>query len=255
MSDSSVCYNKIGFLSSSTLKIIACIAMAIDHIGFFLFPHILIFRLIGRVAFPLFAFLVAEGCKYSKNKSRHWALIFIFGILYMLVYYIYDGEFYGNIFLTFSFSILIIYLLQFLKKWMFSEFKVFKLIVSLLIFVAALALTYILFRFVHFEYGYRGMLVPVAVSLCDMRNVNAPNILKKLDNHWIKLSCFIIALFILSIKANFGVYQFYCFISVLILAFYNGKAGVKKLKYAFYIFYPAHLAILALISFLIPFLS
>ena len=33
------------------------------------------------------------------------------------------------------------------------------------------------------------------------------------------------------------------------------KAGVKKLKYAFYIFYPAHLAILALISFLIPFLS
>jgi hypothetical protein len=254
MTDSSY-YNKIGFLSSSTLKIIACVLMLIDHVGFFLFPHILAFRLIGRAAFPLFAFLVAEGCKYSKNKLRHLALIFAFGMFFMLFYCIYDGKIYVNIFLTFSFSILIIYLLQFLKKWLFFEFKILKLLISLLIFAVALSLTYILFDFIHFEYGYKGMLVPVAVSLCDTRGVNAPTILRKLDNHWVKLLCFSVALFVLCINANFGIYQFYCFIAVLIAMFYNGKAGNKKLKYAFYVFYPAHLAILTVISFLISFFS
>jgi hypothetical protein len=255
MSNSSVRYNKIGFLSNSTIKIIACIAMLIDHIGFFLFPEILLFRIIGRLAFPLFAFLIAEGCKYSKNKSRHLALIFIFGVFFALFYLVYDHKIYLNVFLTFSFSISLIYLLQWLKKWTFVQFKVLKALISVFIFAAALAITYILFSFIHFEYGYKGMLVPIAVSLCDTRGVDAPDILKKLDNHWIKLLCFSVALLLLSVNANFGKYQLYCLISVIILMFYNGKVGNKNLKYVFYIFYPLHIAILALISFLISYFA
>jgi hypothetical protein len=62
-------YNPIGFLSGSTIKIIACILMAIDHIGYHLFPNLIILRIIGRLSMPLFAFFIAEGCYYTKNKD------------------------------------------------------------------------------------------------------------------------------------------------------------------------------------------
>ena len=64
--------NKIGIFSNSTLKIFACLFMLIDHIGFHLYPRIFELRLIGRLAFPIFAFLIAEGCKYTKNKLKHF---------------------------------------------------------------------------------------------------------------------------------------------------------------------------------------
>ena len=58
---------KFGFLSSNILKIVACISMLLDHIGFIFFPQYIIFRILGRVAFPIFAFMIAEGCYYTKN--------------------------------------------------------------------------------------------------------------------------------------------------------------------------------------------
>ena len=61
---------KFGIFSNNVLKIIACITMLLDHMGFILFPQYPIFRIIGRIAFPIFAFLLAEGCYYTKNKLR-----------------------------------------------------------------------------------------------------------------------------------------------------------------------------------------
>ena len=40
------------------------------HIGLIIFPHVMILRIIGRIAFPIFAFFIAEGCKHTKNKLR-----------------------------------------------------------------------------------------------------------------------------------------------------------------------------------------
>ena len=47
---------KFGIFSNNVLKIIACITMLLDHMGFILFPEYPIFRIIGRIAFPIFAF-------------------------------------------------------------------------------------------------------------------------------------------------------------------------------------------------------
>ena len=60
--------SKIKILSSNQLKIIACITMLIDHIGYYLLPNVGVLRLIGRLTFPIFAFLISEGAKYTKNK-------------------------------------------------------------------------------------------------------------------------------------------------------------------------------------------
>ena len=59
-------------LSGNALKIIAAITMFIDHMGLMLFPKTLIFRYIGRLAFPIFAFMIAEGCRYTRNRLRYW---------------------------------------------------------------------------------------------------------------------------------------------------------------------------------------
>ena len=60
--------NPFGIISGSTLKIIGCILMLIDHIGYHLYPKIEILRIIGRLSMPIFAFLISEGCFYTKNK-------------------------------------------------------------------------------------------------------------------------------------------------------------------------------------------
>ena len=59
-------------LNRNVLKIIALITMLIDHIGLVFFPGIEIFRIIGRISFPIFAFMIAEGCEHTENKKKYF---------------------------------------------------------------------------------------------------------------------------------------------------------------------------------------
>ena len=79
--------NPIGLISGSTLKIIGCILMIVDHVGCILFPRIMFFRIVGRLAMPIFAFLIAEGCYYTKNKLKHF-LFFLFQAIYYHIYFL-----------------------------------------------------------------------------------------------------------------------------------------------------------------------
>ena len=58
---------KLKTLSGNALKIIATILMVIDNVGYIIFPSVLAFRIIGRISFPIFAFMIANGTKYTKN--------------------------------------------------------------------------------------------------------------------------------------------------------------------------------------------
>lgn len=103
-------------MNRNILKSIACISMLIDHIGYLLFPNILIFRLIGRLAMPIFSFFIAEGCRHTSNRFRYFLRIFLLGLLCQTVYIAQElltsGKItpqssclYLNILLTFSLSI------------------------------------------------------------------------------------------------------------------------------------------------------
>ena len=65
---------KYGFLSGNTLKILACVFMFIDHLGVIIFPDVYILRAVGRLAMPLFAWMLAEGCFYTKNKLKDYKI-------------------------------------------------------------------------------------------------------------------------------------------------------------------------------------
>lgn len=53
-----------------SMKLIAIILMMIDHIGALFFPNIVLFRIIGRLCMPIFAFCIAEGYKHTKDRKK-----------------------------------------------------------------------------------------------------------------------------------------------------------------------------------------
>lgn len=103
---------KKGFLSGNALKLLGSVFMLIDHAGLLLFPSLPWLRIVGRLAFPIFAFMIAEGCLYTRNRRKHFLVIFALGVLMQVVLYIATRMTSFSIFIIFSFSILLIYLLD-----------------------------------------------------------------------------------------------------------------------------------------------
>jgi hypothetical protein len=62
--------------SDSAIKLIALTTMLLDHIGLVFFPHVLAFRIVGRLSFPLFAYGLVQGCQHTSNFSRYlWRIL------------------------------------------------------------------------------------------------------------------------------------------------------------------------------------
>ena len=61
---------KVSF-TNNQLKIIAVASMLLDHVGTELFPQVTLLRIIGRLAFPVFSFMIAEGCFYTIDKKKY----------------------------------------------------------------------------------------------------------------------------------------------------------------------------------------
>ena len=59
-------------LNGNQLKILAMLFMTVDHVGAFLMPQYEILRYIGRLAMPIFAFMIAEGCTHTHNRLRYF---------------------------------------------------------------------------------------------------------------------------------------------------------------------------------------
>ncbi|MGL4790801.1 MAG: TraX family protein, partial [Anaerotignaceae bacterium] len=76
------------FMRNDFIKIIGLITMTIDHIGMVIFPHEILFRIIGRIAFPIFAFQLAQGVKYTSDIKRYITRLFIFAIVSQPIYMI-----------------------------------------------------------------------------------------------------------------------------------------------------------------------
>ena len=58
-------------LSQEGLKLFACVVMLIDHVGAVLFPQHFWMREVGRLAFPIFCFLLSEGVHYTRSPGRY----------------------------------------------------------------------------------------------------------------------------------------------------------------------------------------
>lgn len=77
---------KFNLINAFTLKFIAITAMTLDHIGAFLYPDEMRFRVIGRLAMPTLAFLLVEGYHKTSNIKRYLFRLYGFAILAQPIY-------------------------------------------------------------------------------------------------------------------------------------------------------------------------
>jgi len=223
-------------LTGNQLKILAVIFMTIDHVGMMLFPMQKVFRIIGRLAFPIFAYTFAEGCKYTKNRTRHFFILCLFAVLCQVIYsYIMHNTLHQNILVTLALSAITIYSFDFAKK----KGDLISYAVPALVLVGVFFICYILHAFFSrasdfaIDYGFLGVMLPVLVYFG-----------KDKDEKLFLLS---IGLLILG-ASSYSIRQLLAIGAVPILALYNGKRGEMNMKYFFYIFYPLHLALIYIIG-------
>ena len=247
--------SKVRCLNSNAIKFIAAFTMLIDHAGLMFFPDSLALRCIGRIAMPLFAFAIAEGCHYTKNKLKHFLMLFGLAVLCQTVYFIFDPTAtLFSILFTFSFSTLMIYALQYLKKCCFEKGGI-QIALSALLFALSVILTYLFCHYFEVDYGFYGCLLPVFASLTDFRaQRNLPKWLDKAQTLPVRVALMGVGLLLLILSQERDIFypvMWHHMIALALLFLYNGKKGKLRTKYFFYIFYPAHLAILQAIAWII----
>lgn len=224
-------FSKLQFLSGNILKIIALISMTCDHVGLQLMDNNQIMRIIGRISLPIFAYMIAEGCKYTKNKIKYLSLTAGVGLICQIAYWVTMQSLYMCIMITFSLSIIMIYALDYAMK----KKKLIPITIALLTFCAIFFLTMILPRFIPAQYDYRisygivGVMLPVLIYVAQTK----PQ----------KLIATGLGLIVMALRNGWTV-QWFALLALIPLAFYNGKRGKIKLKYLFYIYYPLHLLII-----------
>lgn len=213
-------------ISGNALKIIAAAAMVCDHVGLMFFPGVELLRIIGRLAFPVFAYMIAEGCRYTRNRKRYFGTIFILAVVCQVVYYLADRSLYMCVLVTFSASIPVIFLLQKLKRqprWYW-----------VLALAASVAAVWQLNRMLTIDYGFWGCMLPVFAALFHDTG--------KWDRKEIHVLSLGVGLVLLALDMTR--IQWYALFALPLLLAYSGRVGKRKMKYFFYVFYPAHLVLL-----------
>lgn len=241
-------------LSGNTLKIIAAISMFIDHFGFILFPRVQIFRIIGRLAFPIFAFMISEGAKYTRNKSKYLLTVFSVGVVCFLGYLIFNKTTVFSIMTTFSFSLIMIYTLDAYKIAAFSAEGTARMRATrFILFALSVAASYVFCEIFYVDYGFIGCATPLAASLVTNLPSSAPESLRKLDKVSVRLVLMAVPLIILAFETGYS--QPFALFSLPILLLYSEKRGKLNMKYFFYVFYPLHLVILESVKIALRYIS
>ncbi len=223
-------------LSNNQLKIIAMLAMLSDHVGKALLPRLTILQIIGRIAFPIFAYMIAEGCSHTRNRGGYLSRMLGLALLCQAAYSFATGSLYLNILITFSLSVITIFCTDNARfKKTVSSFVLLFFELLVVIFICAVLPRLLTARDFMVDYGLAGTLLPVAVYL--------------MPNKKSKLVCTALMLIIIGFTAD--TIQFFSLIAIPLLMLYSGERGRHDMKLLFYIFYPAHLLVIYLILFLI----
>lgn len=225
--------NRFKVLSGSSLKVLACVSMFIDHFAkiylikydwarmtlFSLvgkkFSVVQLMVMFGRFAFPIFAFLLVTGFLHTKDRKRYGLNLFIFALLSEIPF----NLMFNNA-LTFpKQNVMFTLLLGYIALCCLEHFKE-----KPLISVFSIVLLYVITRLIRADYGSSGYLF--ILLLYGLRNEKALQ----------SLACSIM----LSMK-------FMVFLSFIPINMYNGERGFIKskfAKYCFYAFYPLHMLFL-----------
>ena len=234
--------NKFNFkiLSGSSLKIIAIILMIIDHLGAVILYHgnlvpnaaaavgmspndihtvYSALRFLGRASFPIFCFLIVQGFIHTSNKRKYATRLLLFALISEVPFDIailnswwtMDAQ---NVFFTLLIGFCVLWLIESLQD---------KMILQIIVIGLGMGLAFLLKT----DYSYWGVILIAALYYF---------------RSWPVMQTISGCIFLL--------WEAPATLAFIPINMYNGKRGIS-MKYLFYIFYPAHLLLLALIRYLI----
>ena len=216
-------------LSGNALKILAMIFMTCDHVAVELLPDWDFLRMIGRLAMPIYAYMIAEGCRFTHDRKKYLWRLSSLALLCQVVYFFAVGSLYQCILVTFSLSVCLIWALETSpKSW------------GLLVFLASAFLCEglpVLLKGTDFavDYGIVGVCLPALVYFGRTREE--------------KLLGFTLGLILLALQ--YGGIQWFGLGAVPLLMLYSGERGKLSIGRLFYFYYPAHLVVIYGLSLLL----
>lgn len=229
-------------MSNFVLKIIAYISMFIGHIPFAIPALNVPCVFIGRLAFPIFAFLISEGYIHTKSFSKYLKRLLLLAIISQLpAYLLFYNDFstlYLNIYCTLALGLLSIRI--------FDKIQ-FKPVAYIFIFIIA-----VLAELSGCDFGAIGVLMILAFYITKSNKTHMVIselilifilFLNKLNNIPFSVS-----------NVRYVLFQLlFTVISLFFILLYNGKLGKsnRNTKIAFYLFYPVHLTLLCLIKYML----
>lgn len=227
-------------MSAFYLKIIAVAAMLVDHIGMIFFDNFLIFRAVGRISFPIFAFLIFNGSKYTANIKKYLLRLFV---LALLSEFPFDLALYSSVLNLNSQNVFFTLFLGLLSLHLYERFPCN---IPYQPFLCAL-----LAFLIRSDYSFLGVLLIFSFRYLKTNKKNTVSPLAL-------LTAFTLAQILLSTPSLLGIkntfviisyisLQLFTLLSAPIISSYNFTRGANC-KYFFYLFYPIHLLLLFFIS-------
>lgn len=203
---------------SNTIKLLAIMFMLIDHIGAVFFPNQKIFRIIGRLSFPLFAYQLTIGFKHTLDLEQYMLRLWLFSIVSQIPYVL--------LFKTTNLNILFtLFLALFVLKEIEEENYYWILFGTLL--AELLSMDYgaygvliVIYFYYFYDYKFKNILIFIAINIIyTIFNPSSP--------------------------------QFFSIFSLPLIYLIDYLPEIRINKKTFYLFYPAHLTILLIIKYVL----
>ena len=223
-------------LSGNQLKLIAMLTMTLDHIGLYLLPQVQWLRILGRLSLPIYAYMIAEGCRYTHSRKGYFARIAFLAAICQGVYFLAMGSLYQCILVTFCLSIGMIFCLDAMRRsntWISRG--LFVLAVWGVGFVCEILPALLPGTDFAVDYGFFGALLPVLVYWGKDRNQ--------------KVLLMGVGLVLLAL--DLGGIQWCALGALPLLLCYTGQKGRHSLGMVFYLYYPVHLVVIYLLGWII----
>lgn len=224
-------------LDTDFLKLVAILSMLIDHIGGAFFPEVGCFRWVGRLAFPIFCYCLTVGLLYTRDIKKYLQRLGLFAVIsqpfYILAFHPHDfaAQFWNfNIFFTLFLSLLALYGVKSRKWWLF-------------------ALAFFVISWWNFDYSGTGILLMLIFYLCRNRPLvgAAAFVLLQLPPAFHAHPGDPLNVTLGGLTLHWTVFAVFAGL----LIFIPTHTGLKIPKWVFYAFYPAHLAAIAVLQFIL----
>lgn len=240
-------------LNSNAIKLIAILAMTVDHVAWMLFPGYqteplpLIMHIIGRITCPIMCYFIAEGYHYTRDIKKYTARLFIFAVISHFAYIFGSPRFSSPR-----------DFIPFLSGEMLNQTSV----------MWSLAIGLVMLRVANSEKIKSGALRATLIlllcalsfpsdwsciaSLCILAfgtNRGRPRVQMLWMIFYVAIYSIV---YFFALDRIYGILQMAVILAIPIIALYNGRRGEnptlnRVLKWAFYVYYPLHLLIIGLI--------